>query len=479
MTLATRLGVYAVLMSYALCALHDSKPAYARDAKANATPQTETELESRAPELRVERYRLPNGLTALLSSDHSLPWVGVSVCYAVGALDDPAARPGLAHLFEHLMFGGSRNVGSRFASLLDAAGATDVNAVTGWDSTCYFETLPSEAWPLALWIESDRLGFLELPSRERLSKQLQVIEQEWLSRVEADAYARSDLALRAALFARRDRRASSILGSLPELKGVDDGELRRFKQCFYRPQNATLALVGDFDIPTARNLVERYFASLPSSSCKEALRAHESPSIAPKPTHVHVVEPVSVERVALGWVAPSAYSSDGAALRLALLVLGAGEGSRLRQYLVHRAKLATDVRVSFDTDRSGGVVSLAALVASGQEARTVQFALEREVELLGLEGPFEVELQRARRQLIRSAASDLERLVGDEAEGSSGRADTLQRLERQLGRADELRSWLHRCEAVTVADVQRVVTRYLKVARASVVVTSPEPSHAL
>src|SRR5687767_415232 len=232
-------------------------------APATATPQPAAAPASATPRIPFEKYRLKNGLEVILHEDRSLPLVAVNIWYHVGPANEPKGRSGFAHLFEHLMFEGSRHVGREFDLLLEAAGATNMNGTTSWDRTNYFETVPREHLELVLWIESDRMGFmLDTLNQERLDVQRGVVQNERRQSYENAPYGPSTLALLDALFPEGHPYHGAVIGSMKDLEAAKLEDVRSFFQAYYAPSNATLAIAGDFDGAAVKQLIERYFGTL-------------------------------------------------------------------------------------------------------------------------------------------------------------------------------------------------------------------------
>src|SRR5262245_24928124 len=216
-------------------------------------------------QIPFEKYTLANGLEVILHRDTSLPRVAANLRYHVGPANEPPGRSGFAHLFEHLMFEGSRNVGDQFDRLLESVGATNVNGTTSWDRTNYYETVPREHLELVLWIESDRMGFmLDGLDQERLDVQREVVKNERRQTYENAPYGPSMLALLDTLFPTGTPYHGAVIGSMEDLTRAELGDVRAFFQAYYAPSNATLAVAGDFEIDATKALIQKYFATLPN-----------------------------------------------------------------------------------------------------------------------------------------------------------------------------------------------------------------------
>ena len=217
-----------------------------------------------APTISYEKYKLSNGLEVLLHEDHKLPIVSVDIWYHVGPLKERAGRTGFAHLFEHMMFEGSKHVGEKaHFKYLEAAGATDINGTTDFDRTNYFETVPSNELETALWLESDRMGFLlDTLDRAKLTNQRDVVRNE-KRQGEGTPYGIVDEEVFHQLFPKGHPYYADVIGSHADVEAVRLNDVREFFTQYYAPNNATLAIAGDYDPATIKQLLEKYFGPIP------------------------------------------------------------------------------------------------------------------------------------------------------------------------------------------------------------------------
>src|SRR5438128_10289125 len=232
--------------------------------QAGAKPAAAKPAPLAVPQLKFEKYKLENGLEVILSEDHRLPMVAVNLWYHVGPANELPGRTGFAHLFEHMMFEGSRHVpGSSHFHYLEAAGASDINGTTDFDRTNYFETLPSNQLELALWLESDRMGYmLDKLDQANLSNQQDVVRNERRQSIENQPYGIVEEALYHALFPHAHPYDASVIGSHADIQAARLDEVKKFFKQYYAPNNASLAIVGDIDKAATRKLVEKYFGPL-------------------------------------------------------------------------------------------------------------------------------------------------------------------------------------------------------------------------
>jgi zinc protease len=427
------------------------------------------------PELAFTKYQLDNGLTVILHRDPSLPLVAVNLWYHVGPVNEPPKRSGFAHLFEHLMFEGSRHVGREFDVLLESVGATNVNGTTNWDRTNYFETVPREHLELVLWIESDRMGFmLDGLNEERLEIQRDVVKNERRQSYENAPYGPSTLALLNSLFPEGHPYHGAVIGSMEDLSRASLADVREFFQAYYAPSNATLVLAGDFDTDGAKALIERYFGTLPNRKRPELARPGYKPL--DKPVRLVIDEPVDLAQVSLGWRTPPAYTKDDPVLDVAMALLAGGKATRLYRTLVVDKKLAADVSAGLDSNRLASFATVSATVASGKSVDQVERELDAVLAELQQSGPSAVELERAKSRILLGVLSNLELLNGPG--GESGRAGLLQRFDHYTSDPGYLNKWLEQVERVSAADVQRVLAEHLKSNARVTVITQPRTAAA-
>jgi zinc protease len=419
-----------------------------------------------------EKYLLANGLEVILHRDSSLPMVAVSLWYHVGPSNEPKGRSGFAHLFEHLMFEGSKHVGRRFDSLMESAGATRVNGTTSWDRTNYFETVPREHLELALWIEGDRMGFmLDAISAERLEVQRGVVKNERRQSLENAPYGPSSLALTDAMFPDGHPYHGAIIGSMKDLDAAKMKDVEQFFRAYYAPSNATLTLAGDFEPAQAKAWVEKYFATLPKRP-KPPRPKEKTPPLT-KQIRVDVEEPVDLAKVSLGWITPPTYGPDHEALEVLSAVLAGGKATRLYRALVVEQKLASEVDASLDPNGLCSMFGVSAVAASGKKPADLEAAMDEVLGLIAKDGPTPLELERAQKRLLVNLESDLQLLNG--GDGESARAGLLQRFNHYLGDPNHLGVYRSNLKKVSAEDVKRVAKAHLRPNARVVVTTLPKP----
>lgn len=421
-------------------------------------------------EIAFEKYTLDNGLEVILHADHSLPKVAVNIWYHVGPANEPKGRSGFAHLFEHLMFEGSKHAGRQFDTLLESVGGTNMNGTTSFDRTNYFETVPSEHLELALWLESDRMGFMiDTMTEDRLDVQRGVVLNERRQSYENRPYGPSELALYDRFFPPGHPYHGNVIGAIEDLERADMSDVKAFFEAYYAPSNATLALVGDIDPERAKALVERYFGSLPKRPRPER-RKLVTPPLA-EPARLEVPEDVALAKVTLAWLVPPAFGPEEPAIELATDVLGSGKASRLYQDLVVTG-LATSVDAWLDDNELASIVGIDALVASGSSISKVEAALDATLRRLAETGPTAAELARAKKGTFVNTASSLQLL--NSGVGDGGRAGVLQKLNHYLGDPGRLPAEMQKLASVTERELQAAVQTHLSPDRRLTVVTVPK-----
>jgi zinc protease len=461
-----------VLSSLALVAC------FALGARADVAPAAEPPSTVRpvangaALTIPFEKYRLENGLTVILHQDRALPLVAVNLWYHAGPVNEPKGRSGFAHLFEHLMFEGSRHVGREFDRLLESVGATNVNGTTSWDRTNYFETVPREHLPLVLWIESDRMAYmLDGLVQERLDVQRDVVKNERRQSYENAPYGPSTLALLDTCFPAGHPYHGAIIGSMQDLSAATLDDVRDFFKSYYAPSNATLTLAGDFEVEEAKAQIAKYFATLPDRPRPAETREQSTPPLSTS-AHQVVKEPVELARVAFGYVTPPAYGKEDPVLDVTMAILAGGKATRLYRALVMEGKLASEVDASLDSNRLASLAVLTATVTSGKKPEEVSRAMDAVLLGVAERGPTTGELDRAKRRILVDVFENLELLNGPG--GETGRAGLLQRFDLYLGDPGYLPKWIAAIESVSAADVQRVVREQLSPTRRAVVITEPD-----
>ena len=421
-----------------------------------------------APQIKYEKYTLKNGLEVILSEDHRLPLVAVDLWYHVGPANERAGRTGFAHLFEHMMFEGSQHVGSKeHDRYLEAAGASDINGTTDFDRTNYFETLPSNQLELALWLESDRMGYLlGKIDQERLANQRDVVRNERRQSVENSPYGLVEEQLFHQLFPKNHPYFAEVIGSHQDIEAARLNDIRDFFRQYYTPNNASLAITGDIDPAQAKAWVEKYFGPIPSGPPVPKITA-TPPQIAAE-KRSRVTDQVELPRVYMGWITPSIFQPGDAETDLLAQILGGGKSSRLYKSLVYEKQIAQDVSVQNQSLLLGSVFELQATAKPGVKIEDLEKAINQELDKLRSEGPTQAELDRARNLIETRMISGLEKLGG-----FGGLADRLNQYNQFLHDPGYLPKDLERYNRATVEDVKRIASERLKTSARAVVYGIP------
>ena len=405
------------------------------------------------PRIQFEKYKLPNGLEVILHEDHSTPIVAVDTWYHVGSGDEQVGRTGFAHLFEHIMFMGSQNVPvGAFDQMLEAAGA-DNNGSTTEDRTNYYETLPSNALALALWLDADRMGFL-LPTMDlaKVNLQRDVVKNERRQRVDNQPYGRADETILAVLYPKSHPYSWPVIGSMTDLSAASLADVQNFFRTYYAPNNATLTIAGDFDPVAVKKLMVQYFGTIPRGP--DVKRRLTVPAVViPRDTFLVLEDKVQLPRVYYTWHSVKGFSKDDAALDILAQVVANDKNSRLYKKLVYELQIAQSVGAFQDGSRLDGKFQINVIPKPGQSVAGIDRIVKTEIANVISNGIAPRELQRAQ-NLYK--ASFLNRLASN-----LGKAEVLNSYNYFIGNPDFVQQDAARYERVTAADVQRVARTYL------------------
>ncbi|HWG32592.1 MAG TPA: pitrilysin family protein [Gemmatimonadaceae bacterium] len=405
------------------------------------------------PRIPFEKYTLPNGLEVILHQDHTTPMIAVDTWYHVGSGDEKPGHTGFAHLFEHLMFMGSQHVPTgQFDQLLEAAGANN-NGSTTEDRTNYYETMPSNALPLALYLDSDRMGFL-LPALDSAKVDLQrdVVKNERRQRVDNVPYGKSDETILAALYPKGHPYSWPVIGSMADLSAATLTDVKNFFRTYYAPNNATLVIAGDFNVDSAKALVKHYFGDIPRGP-QIPSRPSPAPVVIPRDTFLVLQDRVQLPRVYYTWPSVKNFAHDDAALNVLASVLADGKNSRLYKRLVYDMQIAQDVNAYQNGEHLAGYFQIIVTPRKGIAPARIDSLVREELIKLQKDGITARELARVqnstRSDFLRSLATDL------------GKAELLNQYNYFVGDPDYVQRDAARYDAVTRADVQRVARMYL------------------
>ena len=402
------------------------------------------------PHIPVEYYTLANGLRVVLSEDHSVPVVSVAVYYDVGSRNERAGRTGFAHLFEHMMFQGSENVpkAGHFQYVFNNGGT--MNGTTSSERTNYFETLPASQLPLALWLEADRMRSLKV-TQENLDNQRHAVQEEKRLNYDNRPYANAFLRLNELVF-KNPANAHSTIGSMEDLDDATIEDVREFFRVYYAPNNAVLAVVGDFDPAEARALVGKYFATIPAQPAPPAADVSEPHGVAGR-FESYPDRFAQLPALMLGWKAPARRTPDYYPLALAGDLLLEGESSRLYQKLVKGDESVVAVQGGIGERRGPSSLYLFAIPKPGRTTEEIRRTVREEIRRLAAEGPTPAEMEKLRNGLLNDFVRG--------CQSTMFRAQRLAEYALYDGDPALVNSELERYLDVTPAQLRDAVARYL------------------
>ncbi len=438
------------LVVLATCALVGVLSLVAQTPAAQAAPR-----DAELPSIDVESYSLSNGLTVLLSRGQRLPVVAVEVRYLVGSAHERPGRSGFAHLFEHLMFQGSRSYDDEYFKPFEPIGAI-VNGSTNTDRTNYYERVPSSYLELALWMESDRMeGLLDALTQEKLDNQRDVVKNERRQRYENSPYGMVWKHLANALHPPGHPYHHTTIGSHEDLSAATLDDVKEFFATYYVPSNAVLTIVGDFEPSEAKALVDRYFGHLPAG---QRASMPVPPRLVQRGAHIIDPDNVQLPRIHLAWNTPALFADGDAALDVLAGVLSTGKTSRLSQSLVYEQKVAKDV-VAYQVSRAlGSFFVVQATAAPGVSVDVLSQALQAQLAAALDKPPSADEMARVVNQWRKS--------FYEQIEGVLSRAQLLSTYYAMTGDPDYIAEDLARYTTLTAADVHHHAKRWLDLERA-------------
>jgi predicted Zn-dependent peptidase len=402
------------------------------------------------PRTPIEQFTLSNGLRVVLSPDSSAPVVSVAVYYNTGSRNEKPGRTGFAHLFEHMMFQGSENIpkGAHFQYVFNNGGT--MNGTTTSERTNYFETLPANQLPLALWLESDRMRSLKV-TQENLDNQREAVKEEKRLRVDNQPYVNAFLRMDELIF-KNPANAHSTIGSMEDLDAATVEDVREFFRIYYAPNNAVLTIVGDFDAKEARTLVEKYFAAIPRQPDAPAVDVSEPAEVARRQeTYQDRFAPLPAFLV--GWKIPARRTPDFYALSLASDLLFEGESSRLYQKLVKGDESLLSIQGGIDERRGPSALFLFATPKPGKDVGQIRQTIMGEIKRLATAGPSAEEMEKLRNNLRNDAVRG--------RQVSLFRAQRLAEFALYDNDPNLFNTELDRYLSVTAAQIKEAVARYM------------------
>ena len=409
-----------------------------------------TNGQTQLPPLPIEQFQLSNGLRVVLSPDDSIPVVSVAVYYDVGSRNEREGRSGFAHLFEHMMFQGSENVGKteHFQYIMKAGGT--MNGTTSEDRTNYFETLPANQLPLALWLESDRMRSLKV-TEENFENQRKVVQEEKRLRYDNQPYVNAILRLNEMVYS-NFANAHSVIGSMDDLDAATVEDEQEFFKMYYAPNNAVITMVGSFDAEEVKRLVEQYFAQIPPQPAPPAVDVAEPETVTQK-QDVYVDQFAPLPAFIMAWKIPPRRTPEFNALYLAGKLLFDGESSRLYQKLVKGEESIVQLFGNLDERRGPSAIWIGAIPKPGFDLEKIRESIASEIKELATVGVTEEEMEKLRNQLLN-----------DEVRGRQStlfRAQRLAEFALYDGDPNLINTEFAALVSVTPEEIKNAVAKYL------------------
>jgi zinc protease len=419
-------------------------------------------------EVPYTQFTLPNGLRVILHEDHSVPMVSVNVWYHVGSGRERAGRTGFAHLFEHLMFMGSGHVKpGEFDQLLEASGG-DNNGSTENDRTNYWINVPAASLELALFLESDRMGYLlETMTPKTVDAQRDVVKNERRQSVENQPYGMAQVILGEMLYPKGHPYHWPVIGYMEDLTAASYDDVVAFFKQYYSPSNASLVVAGDFDSAQTRRLVEKWFSDVKPGPPPEPMGI---PGVVLNGVQKKTItDRVQLPRLYLAWLTPRHYEPGDAALDMVAAVLAGGKNSRLYKRLVYDMQIAQDVSAFQASQSLSSSFQIIATPRPGHTVAELQKAIDEELQKLQREAPTARELERSVNQVEASFYDRMEK-VG----GFGGKADQLNAYYTGTGDPDWFNEDLARYRALSLRDISAAAERFLPLDKRVELIVEPE-----
>jgi predicted Zn-dependent peptidase len=420
------------------------------------------------PQLAFEKYTLANGLEVILHEDHRMPEIAVDVWYKVGGRDEVPGRTGFAHLFEHVMFQGTKHIPEdKHFEYLQKAGASSVNGSTSHDRTNYFEVVPSNQLELAMWLESERMGFLldRAGFKETVDNQRDVVKNERRQRYENRPAGMISKVLLEALYPPDHPYYHQVIGSMEDLTAASVEDVKAFFRTYYAPGNATLVVAGDFDRAKTKQLIEQYFAPIPAGEPITRRPAPDARLTGVK--RIAMEAKIQQPQLYVSYPTPANFAPGDRELDLVGTVLAGGKSSRLYKRLVYQMKIAQSVTASQQSQLMASSFEITASPMPGHTLDEILAVIDEEIAGVQAKPVEAAELDRAKNQLESDTVRSLESLLA--------RAERLQSYNQLLGDPGFLTEDLRRYRAVDAGAIQRAAQQYLKKDARVIVTIDPNP----
>jgi zinc protease len=418
------------------------------------------------PKIPFEKYKLPNGLEVILAPDPSMPLVAVNVWYHVGSGDEVPGKSGFAHLFEHMMFQGSKNVGTdQHFPVLRKLGADEVNGTTNADRTNYFEVVPSNQLETGLWLESDRMShLLDILDKDELANQIDVVRNEKRLRYDNVPYNVARFALQAALYPEGHPYRYFTIGKHEDLTSASVEDVKNFYRTWYVPANATLTLCGDFDVAATKKLIEKWFGGFPVSK-KPTVVAIPAPTVSSQ--QIAVDDPFAkLRQITFAWHSPANFAAGDAELDFVADALTREGTGRLYKSLVYDKQLAQSVRAGQDASQFSGTFQITVTLRGNADAAAAQKIVMDEVAALTKDNLSDKEMARL---VAAQEARGIRQL-----ESLNARANLLQAYNHYLGDPDKITFDLDRYRKANAETIRATVEKYLSPAQVVTITTTPK-----
>jgi zinc protease len=418
------------------------------------------------PSLKVERYKLENGLEVILHPDHTVPLAYVSVWYHVASGDEVPGKSGFAHLFEHMMFQGSRHVGEdKHFEILRQIGASEVNGTTNTDRTNYFQQVPSHQLEVALWLESDRMGYmLPLLTQKSLDNQREVVRNERRQRYDNVPYGKARFVLGELLYAEGHPYRHLTIGRHEDLERATLEDVKSFFKKWYVPANATLLIAGDIDVPQVKKQIEKWFGTFPKA-VKPARRPVPPTPVTSTKRQEITDNFARLRRVHYAWHTPKAFAPGDSEMDILASVLGRPGTGRLYKILVHEKQWAQSVNVFQHSMGFSSVFHVSVDLKPDADMKAVEAILDQEIGRAMKEPISERERQRVVTEIEASFVRGLETL--------EGRGELLQLYNHYLGEPDSFTRHLDSFRKATAEDVRAAAAKHLRKQNRVEVITLP------
>jgi predicted Zn-dependent peptidase len=457
----TALALLIVMAMAASAAAQTAAPSRGNDGQ----PRPNVSQTFQLPRTPIEQFTLPNGLRVVLNEDHSVPVVSVAVYYNTGSRNERQGRTGFAHLFEHMMFQGSENVGKaeHFKYVYNNGGT--LNGSTSTERTNYFETMPANQLPLALWLESDRMRSLKV-TKENLDNQRQAVQEEKRLNFDNKPYINGFIRVNELIF-KNPANAHSTIGSMEDLNAATVEDVQEFFRIYYAPNNAVLTIAGDFDSKQARSLVEKYFATIKRQPDPPPADVTEPAEVALRQT-TYQDQFAQLPAFVLGWKIPARRTPDFYALALAGNLMLGGDSSRLYQKLVKGEESVVALQGGIDERRGPSALTLFIVPKPGKDAAQIRQTVFAELKRLATDGPTAEEMEKLHNTLRNDAVR--------ERQSSLSRAQRLAEYTLYDGDPTLFNTEFDRYMSVTPSQIKEAAARHLDTTNLSLVEIVPAHS---